>query len=59
MSAAVALYVKLAAEKKWRVTRINTGPGVNFFVGLHPDVLKLVLRAGIYVHSQGRSYPGP
>ena len=51
MSAAVAMYLKMATEKKCRLIRVNTGPGVNFFVGLHPDTFKLILRAGMSISS--------
>ena len=37
---------KLATEKKWKVTRINFWPGRSVLVGLHPDALRIMLKAG-------------
>ena len=39
MGAALDWFTRMAAEKKWRATRVNAGPGKDFFLGLHPDVL--------------------
>ena len=46
MGAALDRFKDLTVEKKWKVMKVNTGPGKNFFVGLHPDALRIILRSG-------------
>ena len=36
----------LAAERRWQVTRVNAGPGINFIVCLHPDTLRVITKSG-------------
>ena len=40
-------YTKLAAKNNWKVIKLNVGPGKNFFSGVHPDVLRVMLKSGI------------
>ena len=46
MGKALDWYRTLSVEKHWRSTRVVFGPGKSTFVGLHPDVLKVLLKAG-------------
>ena len=59
----------MAVEKKWKVTKLNVGPGKNWFTGLHPDALRVMMRSGMYiimyrvaysqVHTVARSWSSP
>ena len=40
-------FLTLTVEKHWKTTRVVFGPGKSIMVGLHPDVLKVLLKAGI------------
>lgn len=40
-------FTEMAAEKKWKVMRVNLGPCKNLLVGLHPDALKVLLKSGL------------
>ena len=48
MGAALDWFTRMASEEKWRVMRVNAGPGKDFFLGLHPDVLRVMMRSGQY-----------
>lgn len=39
-------FVDVLLEKKWKVTRVILGPGKDIFVGMHPDVLRILLKSG-------------
>ena len=45
-AAALDRYTRLTAENKWKVAKINVGPGMRFFMGVHPDALKVMLKSG-------------
>ena len=41
----------LTMKNKWDVLKLNIGPGMYQFVGMHPDVMKVMLRSGGWVGS--------
>ena len=48
MGAALDWYYHLVTTNKWKVVRINMAPGMSQLVGTHPDVMKIMLKSGIY-----------
>ena len=55
MGASLDWFTDMALQKGWRVMKVNAGPGKNFFMGLHPDALKIMLRAGNHVAGSYRA----
>ena len=51
MGKALDWMTEQATEKGYQVTRINQGPGKNFFIGLHPEMVKSMFKAGNVFHS--------
>lgn len=46
MGASLDWFAKLATDKKWKVVKINIWPGKSILIGLHPDALKIMYKAG-------------
>ena len=46
MGKALDFYLALTVEKRWKAARVILGPGKSTFSGLHPDVIKALLKAG-------------
>ena len=38
-------FTELGVENKWKIRRIILGPGKNFLVALHPDVIRAVFKS--------------
>ena len=42
---------QVTLENKWKSMKIKIGPGVQFFIGAHPDAAQMILRSGMYVQT--------
>ena len=58
-AAALDHYTRLTVENKWKVVKVNVGPGMRFFSGVHPDALKVMLKSGKSIPGQACSLTRP
>ena len=49
MGVALDWLCDLAVKNKWEVLKLNFGLGKSMLVGVHPDVMKVMLKSGRWV----------
>ena len=49
MTAALDRMTDMAFTNNWRTVKMNLAPGISQLTGVHPDVIRIMLRSGFKI----------